>query len=100
MTINFGIPLVPKISEINLSDSIGPYGTHDTLRKGFYSASHQLAPKHQVQKSLASLERVEESRKMYIASNTLGIHIPLRLNLEKDISKAVIFYMFLCYKIF
>ena len=89
MTINFGIPLVPKISEIDLSPSNGPYGTHDTLRNGFFSASHQLAPKHQLQKSLASIEEVENTRKMYIASSTLGSHIPLRLNLEKDIAKSV-----------
>lgn len=89
MTINFGVPLVPKTSEIDLSATSGPYGTHDTLRHGFFSASHALAPKHPLQTSLASLEEVEESRKMYIAKSTLGSHIPLRLNLEKDIAKSV-----------
>ena len=89
MTINFGVPLVPKTSEIDLSITSGPYGTHDTLRHGFFSASHNLAPKHPLQTSLASLELVEETRKMYIAKSTLGTHIPLRLNLEKDIAKSV-----------
>ena len=90
MAINFGKPLVEKTSEIDLSQSVGPYGTHDTLRSGFYSASHQLAPKHPLQQSLATIEQVEEDRKMYIAKSTLGTHMPLRLSLEKQISKAVI----------
>ena len=89
MTINFGVPLVPKTSEIDLSATSGPYGTHDTIRHGFFSASHNLAPKHPLQTSLASLEQVEETRKMYIAKSTLGTHIPLRLKLEKDIAKSV-----------
>jgi hypothetical protein len=29
---------------------------------------------------------------MYIAKSTLGSHIPLRLNLEKDIANAVILF--------
>lgn len=90
MSINFGTPLVPKRSEITLSPTSGPYGTHDTLRNGFFSASHQLAPKHAIQQSLASIELEEEARRMYIASSTLGSHIPLRLALEKDISTSVI----------
>lgn len=89
MTINFGTPIVSKVSEIDLSVSNGPYGTHDTMRKGFLSVSHSLAPKHDLQKTLASVERIEEARKMYVATATLGTHVSLRLGLEKDISKAV-----------
>ena len=91
MTINFGTPSVSKVSEIDLSATSGPYGTHDTLRNGFLSFSHTLAPKHELQKSLASIEQIEEDRKMYVAAGTLGTHIPLRLGLEKAISKAVKF---------
>ena len=89
MAINFGTPLVPKVSEVDLTDTAGPYGTHDTLRNGFLSVSHALAPKHPLQKSLASIEQIEEDRKMYVATGTLGTHLPLRLALEKEISKAV-----------
>lgn len=89
MTINFGTPLVTKVSEIDLTATSGPYGTHDTLRNGFFSVSHALAPKHPLQKSLASIDQIEEDRKMYIATGTLGTHLPLRLNLEKEISRAV-----------
>ncbi len=89
MSINFGVPLVPKTSELDSSSRTGPYGTHDTLRAGFYSASHELAPKHLLQKSLASIEQVEKARKMHIATSTLGYHIPLRINLEEDIARSV-----------
>lgn len=89
MTVNFGVPLVKKTSEIDLSVTSGPYGTHDTLRNGFFSASHTLAPKHPLQTSLASIEQVEETRKMFIAKSTLGSHIPLRLKLEKEIANSV-----------
>lgn len=89
MTINFGTPLVSKVSEIDLTATSGPYGTHDALRNGFCSVSHTLAPKHALQKSLASIEQIEEDRKMYVATGGLGTHIPLRLGLEKAISRAV-----------
>lgn len=89
MPINTGSRIVPKTAEIDISSRSGPYGTHDTLRNGFYSAAHQLAPKHALQQSLASIEQVEMDRKMFIATSTLGYHIPLRINLEKDIAKSV-----------
>lgn len=90
MSINFGTPLVPKVSSIDLSATSGPYGTHDTLRNGFLSVSHTLAPKHVLQKSLASIDKIEEDRKMYVATGGLGTHIPFRLGQEKAISQAVI----------
>jgi hypothetical protein len=52
MVLNFGEAQVKKIAEISLD---GPFGTHDTLRKGFYSAAHTLAPKHPLQQSLATV---------------------------------------------
>lgn len=52
MVLNFGEPQVKKISHVGLE---GPFGTHDTLRNGFYSAAHSLAPKHPLQQSLASV---------------------------------------------
>jgi hypothetical protein len=55
MTVNFGIPLVQKVSEIDLSQTAGPYGTHDTLKNGFMSVSHSLAPKHPLQQCLSNV---------------------------------------------
>ncbi len=52
MVLNFGEVQVKKVTEIGLES---PFGTHDTLRKGFYSAAHNLAPKHVLQQSLASV---------------------------------------------
>lgn len=52
--INFGVPLVEKTSQVGI-ELEGPYGTHDALRNGFYSAAYSLAPKHPIQQSHSSV---------------------------------------------
>ncbi|EGD81522.1 hypothetical protein PTSG_02241 [Salpingoeca rosetta] len=70
---------------LNTQPTSGPFGCHDTLRKGPTSARAEVAPKHPVEVAQAKHEAHHEKLKMSIMGAIQGPAAPQLVKLERAI---------------
>ena len=67
----------------------GAFGTHDSLRHGLASAKSDILPKHPLYYSEKNYSNMRDAMFLQVSRNTQGLHVPLRLQMERRLVSQV-----------
>ncbi|KAG0268036.1 hypothetical protein DFQ27_007665 [Actinomortierella ambigua] len=71
-----------QASVLNTSNS---YGLHDTMRFGIRQISTEVSTRHPLEHRLDQWESTQEELKLTMARNTYGMHMPIKLTMEREL---------------
>jgi proteasome maturation protein len=82
--------IVPKANEKTVTKSVtdtlnSEYGVHDTFRYGPRRIVDEVLPAHPLQTRLEHWDETQNKLHMTMLRNTYGMHVPIRLQMEKAI---------------
>ncbi|ORX57315.1 proteasome maturation factor UMP1 [Piromyces finnis] len=86
--------IVPKANEKTVTKSVSDtlnkeYGVHDTFRYGPRKLVDEVLPAHPLQARLENWDATQDRLQMTMLRNTFGMHVPIRLQMEKAIVSQV-----------
>ncbi|ORX64040.1 proteasome maturation factor UMP1 [Anaeromyces robustus] len=86
--------IVPKANEKSVTKSIAEtsnkeYGVHDTFRYGPRRLVDEVLPPHPLQARLENWDETQNKLHMSMLRNSYGIHVPIRLQMEKAIVSQI-----------
>lgn len=65
------------------------YESHDAMRYGHKNVAHDLTLGHELEEHLANFDQTQENLKMTILRHADGVHMPLRMQMEKTMLSQV-----------
>ncbi|XP_038673756.1 proteasome maturation protein [Scyliorhinus canicula] len=72
-----------------LAPHAGPYGVHDTLRRGFSNVKSELMPSHPLEVMENNFQLNQNKMNFATLRNIQGLHAPLKLQMEyKSVKQA------------
>ncbi|KAI8806986.1 proteasome maturation factor UMP1 [Cladochytrium replicatum] len=69
----------------NVSTASTSFGVHDTLRHGFRSVRAEVTAGHPLEQSERDWNATQEKMKLAMYNQSIGAHLPFRLQMEKAI---------------
>ncbi|KAI9355088.1 proteasome maturation factor UMP1-domain-containing protein [Zopfochytrium polystomum] len=69
------------------SNAAAVFGVHDTLRAGFKSVRSDVIQAHPLENHLRAWNDTQESMRLASARHLYGAHMPIRLQMEREIVK-------------
>lgn len=75
------------MSETNID--VGSYGVHDTMKAGSSHALSRVIANHPLEKHEQNFHKIQEQREMKSTRDLLGIHMPIKLQMERTVASKI-----------